>query len=405
MSPQGVSPPASAPRRGEPGVRWGVPADFYARLPARTRFADLADPEVYTPIPDDWAVVMTDVVGSTQAIRDGRYREVNYVGAAGIAAVLNVAGDAEVPFVFGGDGATFVLPPDLLRPALAALAALQRDASERLRLSLRVGAVPVPEIRTNGHEIAVAKLRVSENYDQALFLGRGLAWAEGRVKSPETAFRYAAAEAPATDADPYSGLECRWSDIPSPFGETVSLLVAAVGAAPSVIYRAVLAEVDAIYGDEAHPIALPKLRLAADPARLGPEVDLRHGGRWTKRFELWARNLLGRLLIRRRTVTSETDWGLYPHLLLAATDYRKFDGVLRMVLAGTPEQRHRLEAALDERFARGELAWGLHTSDRAVMTCLVYERMGRQVHFVDGAEGGYTAAAVPFKRRLKSLGE
>ncbi|MEL6615216.1 MAG: DUF3095 family protein, partial [Bacteroidota bacterium] len=69
------------------------------------------------------------------------------------------------------------------------------------------------------------------------------------------------------------------------------------------------------------------------------------------------------------------------------------------------EQRQRLEAFLDACYARGDLAWGLHVSDRAVMTCLVYDRMGQQVHFVDGAEGGYTAAAVPFKRRLKALGD
>ena len=63
----------------------------------------------------------------------------------------------------------------------------------------------------------------------------------------------------------------------------------------------------------------------------------------------------------------------------------------------------QLAAFLDERYTRGELAWGLHVSDRAVMTCLVVHRMGRQVHFVDGAEGGYTAAAEGFKRRFKSL--
>ncbi|MEM6327695.1 MAG: DUF3095 family protein, partial [Bacteroidota bacterium] len=254
-----------------------------------------------------------------------------------------------------------------------------------------------------GHEIAVARLRVSENYDQALFLGHGLAWAEDRVKDPETASRYASSASPTEGEDPYAGLECRWSDIPSRHGETVSLLVAAMGDTPTDIYRDVLAEIESTYGDDAHPVALPQLSLATDPAHLHPEVALRHAGRWTDRLRLWAFNLVGRLLIRRQTVTSGTDWAAYPHMVRAATDHRKFDGVLRMVLAGTSEQRLHLEAALEARFARGEVAWGLHVSDRAVMTCLVYERMGRQVHFVDGAEGGYTAAAVPFKRRLKSL--
>ncbi|MEM1054588.1 MAG: DUF3095 domain-containing protein [Bacteroidota bacterium] len=385
-------------------------ATFYATLPARARFADLADPGAYAPLPDEWTVVITDVKGSTQAVKDGRYRDVNYVGAAGIAAALGAVPEtgvaaerAEIPFVFGGDGATLAVPPTLLGDVLGALAALQRHADERLGLPLRVGAVPMAEIREAGHEIAVAKVRVSENYDQALFMGAGMAWAEDRVKDPETASRYASQASPTSGADPYAGLECRWQDIRSPHGETVALLVAAVGEAATETYRDVLAEVEAVYGEDAHPIALPALRLSTDPRRLSPEVGLRHGGRLGARAKLWALGLVGRVLLRRQSVTSETDWGAYPRLLRASTDYRKFDGVLRMVLAGTPEQRERLVAFLDDRFARGELAWGLHVSNRAVMTCLVYHRMGQQVHFVDGAEGGYTAAAEGFKRRLKSL--
>ena len=113
--------------------------------------------------------------------------------------------------------------------------------------------------------------------------------------------------------------------------------------------------------------------------------------------------LMGKFLMWRRAQTSETDWEQYPRLLRDSTDYRKFDGVLRMILAGTTEQRHQLEADLEARFVAGTLAYGIHVSDRAVMTCLVYERMGRQVHFVDGAGGGYTSAAVGFKSRLKAL--
>jgi hypothetical protein len=36
------------------------------------------------------------------------------------------------------------------------------------------------------------------------------------------------------------------------------------------------------------------------------------------------------------------------------------------------------------------------------MTCLVFDRDGRQVHFVDGADGGYALAAKKMKERMKS---
>lgn len=381
-------------------------ADFYATLPPVERFERLADDHAYAPVPDDWTVVLTDVVGSTEAVRAGRYRDVNYVGAASIAAVLNASGRADLPFVFGGDGATLVVPPAHLGAGLAALAALQAHAADRLGLGLRVGAVPLADIRGAGHEIAVARYRASANYAQALFRGTGMAWAERQVKNPATADRYAShADPPADEDDPYAGLECRWQDVRSPGGETVSLLVEAVGDDPAATYREVLRAVGEIYhGDKAHPVALDRLQLATSPAKLTPEAKLRHPGRrWREQTRLWGLNLVGRVLIGLGLETSETDWARYPSLFRAATDYRKFDGVLRMVLAGEPAERQRLESVLERTYGEGRLAYGLHVSDRAVLTCLVYKRMGQQVHFVDGAGGGYTNAAVGFKRRREAL--
>ncbi|HEX8386563.1 MAG TPA: DUF3095 domain-containing protein [Rubricoccaceae bacterium] len=381
--------------------------DFYTSLPALDHFERLADADAYTPVPDDWTVVLTDVVGSTVAVQAGRYRDVNYVGAASIAAVLNAAGRADVPFVFGGDGATLVLPPALVDPALASLAALQRHAATRLSLQLRVGSVRVSEIRAAGHDLTVARLQVAPGYAQALLSGGGLGWAEDQIKGATTAERYASHAAPAEDADPYAGLECRWEDVMSPHGETVSLLVAATaGPGATEVYHEVLAAVEEIYGsgEAAHPVSLDRLRLSTSAERFDSEVRLRQPDRHGRyRAELWLRNVLGRFLVRRGVRTSGTDWAAYPTLLRASTDYRKFDGVLRMILAGTPDQRARLEATLDAGFEAGRLAYGLHVSDRAILTCLVYERMGQQVHFVDGAGGGYTSAAVPFKRRVKEL--
>ena len=379
-------------------------ADFYARLPAVTRFAQLVEDDVYAPVPGDWTVVLTDVMGSTRAVEEGRYRDVNYVGAASIAAVLNASDRADLPFVFGGDGATLVVPPVHLDAALAALAALQEHAAERLSLPLRVGAVPLADIRAAGHDLAVARYQASEHYAQALFRGTGMAWAEDQVKGADTAERYASHAEPTDADDPYAGLECRWRDVRSPRGETVSLLLEAVGEDRAAVYREALDTIAEVYGENARPVDLGGLRLSASPAKFGPEVRLRHAEAPLRaRLRLWALNLIGRVLIRFGIETSETDWDRYPHLFRASTDDRKFDGVLRMILAGGSAERERLEAWLEAAYQSGRLAYGLHVSDRAVLTCLVYERMGQQVHFVDGAGGGYTNAAVGYKARRKAL--
>ena len=86
--------------------------DFYASIPVFRSFARLMDPALYRPLPDDWTVGVADVVESTKAIAERRYKAVNMAGAAVIAAVTNALEGTEFPFVFGGDGASFAVGPD-----------------------------------------------------------------------------------------------------------------------------------------------------------------------------------------------------------------------------------------------------------------------------------------------------
>ncbi len=46
---------------------------FYAELPILEQFMDITISENYAPVPDDWYIIVTDIVGSTQAIKQGRY--------------------------------------------------------------------------------------------------------------------------------------------------------------------------------------------------------------------------------------------------------------------------------------------------------------------------------------------
>jgi len=81
--------------------------EFYASLPVFSNFADAVRLESYRPLPDDWVAGFSDVVDSTKAVAEGRYKAVNMVGAGVIAAVANALGRRPFPFVFGGDGASF----------------------------------------------------------------------------------------------------------------------------------------------------------------------------------------------------------------------------------------------------------------------------------------------------------
>src|SRR5690242_21186087 len=112
---------------------------FYSGLPIFRDFTHVMDPELFRPLPDDWVVGTADVVQSTKAIAENRYKAVNMAGAAVIVAVTNALQDRDFPFVFGGDGASFAVPGALEPLARQALAETATWVKEDLDLTLRIG--------------------------------------------------------------------------------------------------------------------------------------------------------------------------------------------------------------------------------------------------------------------------
>src|SRR5205085_8806902 len=151
---------------------------FYGGIPVFRGFGSLMDPALYSPLPDDWTVGVADIVESTKAIADKRYKAVNMAGAAVIAAVTNALEGREFPFVFGGDGASFAVAPADLASAREALAATTAWVRQDLELSMRVALVPVSAVRAQGLDVRVARFGPSANLSYAMFSGGGLGWAD-----------------------------------------------------------------------------------------------------------------------------------------------------------------------------------------------------------------------------------
>jgi len=390
-------------------------AGFYAGLPVLPDFSGVADPRNYSPLPGDWHVATCDVRNSTLAVQAGNYKHVNTVGASAVTAMLNAAGTLEIPFIFEGDGSAFCVPPDLLEDAKAALVMTQDMARKSFGLELRVATVPVAKIRDAGLEIQVARVRVSDNYIQAAFAGGGMAYADRYMKDPATAPLCEVQPGSIVGRGSLEGLECRWQDIPSRHGETVSLMVRALTKEPgkaATVYRDVLAKVMDIYGsDEAcHPLTPPILTLmpALGARQLGPEVGVRAAdrgafGKWLYLMRVRWFVALGWFLMKFGLKTEFTDWSTYKDTLFRNTDVRKFNDVYRQILAGNAAQREALDAWLAERYAQRELVYGLHVTNRAHMTCLVFNYSGKHLHFIDGADGGLFLAAKAFKERAAKL--
>src|SRR3954471_21926832 len=146
-------------------------------LPTPSAGVRMTDPTLYTPLPDGWALGISDIVQSTAAIAAGRYKVVNTAAAAVIVAVANALGEHDFPFVFGGDGASFALPPEHAELARVALASVAAWVQDDLELQMRVALVPIEAVRASGFDVRVARFAPSPDVSYAMFTGGGLAWA------------------------------------------------------------------------------------------------------------------------------------------------------------------------------------------------------------------------------------
>lgn len=386
---------------------------FYASLPLLTEFSDVGRQESYVPLPNDWHVVMCDVRNSTAAVEAGRYKSVNTLGAAVITAMLNAAGDIEIPFIFEGDGAMLCVPAGLLDGARAALLQAQRLARQSFALDLRIATMPVASIREAGFTILVARYRVSEHYVQAVFAGGGMAYAEQCMKDPAVAASVRVDPDSIEAGGSFEGLECRWQDIPSRHGETVSVMVKVIvtdASKADEIYRELIEKVREVYGadETCHPVWPPNLAFSFNGKQLANEVGVRAldrnaWGKWLYLMRTRCIVVLGWFLIKFGVRTEETDWGRYKTILARNSDVKKFNDCFRQILDGNAAQREALVSWLDQRFAQRELAYGAHVANRAQMTCLVFNYSGRHLHFIDGANGGLSMAAKALKERMATL--
>ncbi|MFL6789746.1 MAG: DUF3095 domain-containing protein [Bradyrhizobium sp.] len=371
---------------------------FYGGIPVFRGFGSLMDPALYSPLPDDWAVGVADIVESTSAIAAQRYKAVNMAGAAVIAAVTNALEGREFPFVFGGDGASFAVSPEDFDRAREALAATANWVKDDLDLVMRVALVPVTTIRAHGLDVRVARFGPSDNLSYAMFSGGGLGWAEAAMKRGE----FAVSPAPPGTQPDLSGLSCRFEEIPSARGLILSVLVVPVRGADPPAFRKLIEDVIGLVErspDAGRPVPSGGPPLRWPPAGVEYEARAARGGSLFRRrgivlaTTLWAYMVM-RLGIKVGNFVPKT----YVQQVVENSDFRKYDDGLRMILDCAEE----LERALTERLAaaasNGIVRYGLHRQDAAMMTCFTPSVMrSDHVHFIDGARGGYASAATAMK--------
>ena len=375
---------------------------FYDRTPVFRGFPNVTDETLYRPLPPDWMIGATDVVGSTRAIEENRYKAVNMAGAAVIAAVANRVGH-DFPFVFGGDGASFAVPPSWADGAREAMAATLRWSSEELSLELRGAMVSVQQIREAGFDVRVARFAPSENLTYAMFTGGGLAFAEAAMKQG----RFAVEAAPPGARPDLTGLSCRFEEIPSAHGVVLALLVIRGERTDAKAFRRVVDKLVLLVDRKGHapvPAQGPAFGWPPQGIDLEAHASRRPGeSLQVKRAAALFRTLIYFLILRFRLRVGAFVPGLYLKQVVQNSDFRKYDDGLRMIIDCTPELAEEIERNLAAAASKGIVRYGVHRQSAAMMTCFTpFPTQADHIHFVDGASGGYALAARALKRGMSA---
>ncbi len=388
--------------------------NFYSQLEAITSFSNIFKQKYYRDPPMNWYVIITDVINSTTAIQNKKYKEVNTAGSLAVMAISNLIGDMEFPFIFGGDGMTYLLPSELMDQVRELLIDTRDLVKKVFDLDLRLGIVPIQDVYDRGSHIQLARFKVSPQYVQAIISGPGIDLAEELVKDPAPDNPYIIP----LDAEPkgiadFSGFTCRWKAIPSIYGETISLIIKSrekTMAATEKFMAVLIESIEKIFGTQEryHPLRVENQSMSE--SEITGEARVFSGE--TSGFLYAVRMLLIRMeivimkIVEKFRIPIRRGKKYFRDVKkdnIINSDFRKYDGTLKMVVSCTTEQRERFERLLNVLYQKGKIFYGVHVSDRALMTCMINFGSDEEVHFVDAADGGYATASIQLKQQIKQL--
>lgn len=378
-------------------------AHFYTDLPIHTQPVNnvLVKPDAFQKIPPNWSVVVTDIKGSTLAVKEGQSELVNQIATGSIIAALNIAAKSklDVPFFFGGDGATLVVPPILLIEIMDALVLHQQNVKKEFNIDLRVGYLSVSAVYEANTQIKIAKVSINTIYSIPIVLGDGLKYAEKIIKSRIIDIQDLTANISELNLE---GMECRWKRISPPTNtdEVVCLLIyAKKESEQATIFKKVLDKADSIYGahNKRNPISLAKLRMNIGLRKIRTELKIRKPSfRLMELIKNWIFMIGGKYWYLPSKGGKK-----YLKQLVKLADIFVLDGKINMVISGKGTHRKRLLQFLDKMEMAGEIIYGFHVSKDSIISCYVRNRDAKHIHFIDGGDGGYTNAAVLLKEKMR----
>jgi len=238
-------------------------------------------------------------------------------------------------------------------------------------------------------------VRVSDAITNYAFTGGGISHAEKLMKEGE----YRVAKGPPGSRPNLEGLSCRWTPITAQGRKIVSLIVERGTSASAAEFSQLAHQLLAMLGMESDggspiPKAGPGISWPVKGSHLEARATRGNRSLWSMRLMLYVQTLLIWLLFKSGMPLGSFNPVRYQEVTGLNTDFRKVQDGLRMTVSMSPGELENLNAFLERHRAEGKLRYGTAVQESAVLTCYVPSVMeDGHFHFLDGAGGGYAAAA------------
>jgi len=360
---------------------------------------------LFFDVPKTWSVIVTDIENSTNAVVNGFHNDVNLSATGSIITVLNtlksINKKIKIPYFFGGDGSTFIVPNTVLNPILLALNNFSQHIKKTTQLNLRVGQLEVHEIYKKNITLKITKIRHNKYFTTPVVLGNGLKYAENVIKQN---FQTSEIKSKKTTDLNLEGMECRWDEIyPNENNKKVICLLVDCDDEKNQakVYGKIMGDIDLIFGslDNRNPISTLKLKLNTSFRKIKREMYAKIGEyQIIYLISNWLITIIGKFYFQFFKAGKS-----YKEKISQLSDTIMIDGFLNTVITGTNEQVERLRIILDDLESKQNIVYGMHITHASIMSCYIEDRQEKHIHFVDGTEGGYTSAAIMFKEKLKKL--
>ncbi|WP_218599514.1 DUF3095 family protein [Polaribacter sp. NJDZ03] len=365
----------------------------------------LADESDFSELPNTWHVVVVDVKNSTKAVDEGKHHQINLTATGAIISVLNTIRkekkNIEIPYFFGGDGATFIIPTILLNKITLVLENYSLHIKKNIDLILRVGHISITELSEKKAYLKIAKHQLTDQLAIPIILGNGLKKAEEIIKNTFTVIEDIHFK---KDLLNLEGMECRWKEINprQTQKKVICLLLDTVNENDQrAIYKEVLTKMDTIFGsfNNRQPIKTTNLKLNFSISKIWEEMKVTLDNKNLKYLlKNWFKTLIGKWYFNM-----SEDGKQYLNQIGQLSHTFMLDGMINTIFTAEQPKIDLFTTYLNQLEKENKIIYGIHITHASVMSCYVLDRKTKHAHFVDGTEGGYTSAAKMFKVKMKTL--